>query len=357
MDDETAMAGAPAPLIVQYLYVHEPDEAFYYPSARASSSIARVAARYLECALTQAATLRLAQADCELVLATNVTDRRVLGRRGTRLLESIERLGVQIMHTEYRHRPPDNRSTYVSSRYVLDAILAAADGQPGERQLWFTDVDCVWVNAQKLFAAFPPPGEIGCVFIPYPPDWDTIGFGEEGRTREEIGQLAARMGGSGELPAWIGGELLGGTPEALRGLVRTCERLDEQLTNEGRVLATEEQIMSLGGALGQIHFRDLSDLAWRVLTGSRHMATPLEDPLSLALWHLPSEKGLSLRRAADQVLSGRSRRLRRDLAEPRRLGRRFNVAGTGLARRLRDDSWIAGQRIANAARSRLGASG
>ena len=99
------MKSQSTPLVVQYLYVHQPEEGFYYPTARAGGSAARVAQRYLECALTQVATLALRGLDCELVLATNVTDRAVLGRAGAGLLETIEELGTRILPTPYRHRP------------------------------------------------------------------------------------------------------------------------------------------------------------------------------------------------------------------------------------------------------------
>jgi hypothetical protein len=45
------------------------------------------------------------------------------------------------------------------------------------------------------------------------------------------------------------------------------------------------------------------------------------------------------------MLAGRPARLRRDLAEPARAARRFNVAGTGFARRVRDDGWLVAQRL------------
>jgi len=347
------MSTQSTPLVVQYLYVHEQGEAFHYPSARSSSSAARVANRYLECTLAQIASLRFREVECDLVLATNISDRRALGRTGEELLEQIESLGVEILPTVYRHRPGDGSSTYVSSRYVLDAILTAAEGQPEDRQLWLTDLDCVWVNPGKLFASAPPAPEIGCVFIQYPPDWDTVGFGEYGRTRKGIGELAAEMGVSGGLPAWVGGELLTGTPGALRDLVAASERLDARLAEQGKFLPTEEQILSLAGALGDVRFRDLTSVARRVQTGTRHEAPPIEEPLSLGLWHLPGEKGLSLRRAARDICHGRAERLRRDLLDPTRMGRRFNVVGTGLPRQLRDDSWIATQRIYGAARSTL----
>ena len=166
------------PLIVQYLYVHEPGEGFSYPTARSGSSVARIAARYLECALVQAASLSLRNVDCEQVLVTNVSDRDVLGRNGIELLERIESLGVSVISAEYCHRPGDDNDFYVSSRYVLDAILAAAEGQPEDRQLWLTDLDCVWLDAERVFAAAPPADEIGCIQIGYALDWDGVGTGD-----------------------------------------------------------------------------------------------------------------------------------------------------------------------------------
>ena len=342
-----------APLIVQYLYVHQHDEAFSYPTARSGSSVSRVAERYLECALTQAATLRLQAADCELALATNIEDRSVLGRGGCRLLKRIESLGVRILPTPYRHRPADNGAFYVSSRYVLDAILSAADGQPTDRQLWFADLDCVWPNAARVLAAAPAAPLVGCIFIPYPPDW-VAGISAGGSTRSAIGALAQAMGAASQpLPPWVGGELLAGTAETMRRLVQTCEEIDAQLADDGRVLGAEEEILSLAGALGRARFVDLSGVARRIMTGPRHGAPPTETPLAYGLWHVPGEKGLSLRRTAHELMHGRDARLRRDLADPPRVARRFNVEGSRLPRRIRDDSWIAGQRLRDRTRSAL----
>ncbi len=345
------MSTLSTPLVVQYLYVHERDEGFYYPSARTASSSAAVATRYLECALTQAATLQLREIDCELVLATNISDRAALGRVGAQLLDSIEALGVRILPTEYRHRPKPGTEVYVSSRYVLDAILSSTEGQPPERQLWLTDLDCVWSDPELVFASAPPASEVGCVYIGYPPDWDTVGFEMHGRTRKAIGDLAREMGASEEAPPWVGGELLAGRPQALREMVGVCEQLDARLDAEGKTLPNEEQILSLAGALGQVRFVDLSHVARRINTGPRSQAAKPDDPLAIGLWHLPSEKGLSLRRAATQVRRGRTRGLRRDLADPARTARRFNVAGTGPLRRLLDDGWIVLQRARSIAPS------
>jgi hypothetical protein len=350
-------ADSASPLVVQYLYVHEQGEAFSYPTARSRSSAALVASRYLECALAQAASLRLQEASCDLALATNIDDRQLLGGTGVALIERIESLGVTVLPTPYTHRPNGGSSEYVSSRYVLDAILAAAEAGPDERQLWLTDLDCVWTDARKVFAAAPPPPEIGCLFIEYPPWWDATGQGDDGRSRDAIGRIAACMGGSSELPPWVGGELLTGTARVLRDLVAACERIDGALAQRQQSLPTEEQVLSLAGALGEASFCDVSHVARRVQTGRRHRAEPTEDPLSLGLWHLPGEKGLSLRRTARDVCRGREELLRRDLSDPVRMGRRFNVHGTGLAREVRDHTWLAGQRLAAVTHSRLGRSG
>ena len=72
------------PLVVLYLYVHAPGERFVYPNARASGSARRLASRYLECAVTQAATLRLQDAACDILLASNGVERVDLGGHGRR---------------------------------------------------------------------------------------------------------------------------------------------------------------------------------------------------------------------------------------------------------------------------------
>ncbi len=339
------------PLVVQYLYVHAADEDFFYPTSRARASAAAVAVRYLECALVQAASLSLRPAACELALATNVEDPHALGRTGARLLAALQELGVRIVPAPYRHRPADDSATYVSSRYVLDAIVAAAAGQEPDRKLVLTDLDCVWLDPQPLFDAVPAAPTVGCLLLDYPADWDVVGFGADGRTRATIGALATELDATGEgLAPWVGGELLAGEASALLALVRACEALDARLAQGGRALPTEEQVLSLAGAVGALTLRDLAHVAQRVHTGPRHEAPPVAEPLALSLWHLPAEKGLSLRRTARQLLYGRKGALRRDIARPERMAKRFNVAGTGLGRRLRDDAWIAGTRGLSAAR-------
>jgi hypothetical protein len=333
------------PLVVQYLYVHDEGEAFHYPTARSGASPALVAARYLECALTQAASLRLRDADCDLLLATNVGDRRTLGARGQELLERLDAFGVRLVPTEYVRRPASGSSTYASSRYVLDAILSATSGEPSTRQLWLSDVDCVWPDAERVFAAAPAAPAVGCICIPYPPDWNAVGFGELYLSPRAMGDLAQTMGGGAEVSQWIGGELLAGTAETLRALVAACDELDARLAADGRELPAEEQILTLAGALQRVRFDDISDVARRILTGSRHHAARVKNPSAYGFWHVPSEKGLSLRRTARELCHGHEQRVRRDLADPARTARRFNVAGTGRLRRIRDDSWIATQRL------------
>jgi len=338
----------PIPLVVQYLCLREDGGTLPpHPSVRTSSPI-----RYLECAVTQAASLRLQQARCDLALATNVSDRGVLGSTGLELLERLESLGVEILPTEFRERAGDDSRTYASARYVRDAVLSVAARQPIERPLWFTDLDCVWLDPARAFAALPAGDEIGCIQIDYPPDWDVVGYGELALTPRALGELAASMGGSAGVAPWIGGELLAGGAGALGKLVEGCEALDARLGAKGQTLPSEQQVLSLLGALGEVRFRDLSAVARRIQTGARHGGAVPENPTALGLWHLPHEKGLSLRRAATATRHGRTARLRRDLADPVRAARRFNVQGTGLPRRIRDDSWIAKHRAYAAVRSR-----
>jgi hypothetical protein len=336
------------PCVAQYLYLHGPGESLAYPSSRSSGSAAHLGARYLECVLVQAASLRWLAPDCQLLLVTNLTSRDWLTRRGRALLDRILELGVELVTAEYRHAPRVPVSEFYSSCYVFDAIEVVAARVDPDRQLWFVDVDCVWVDPQAAFAAVAAGQGIGTVQIGYPPDWDVQGY-----TRQDIGNLGARMGASQPVPAWIGGEVLAGSASELRQLVEVCEDLERELERMDSLLDTEEQLLTLAGGLGRVEFRDLAGVAGRIWTGRRHGASNPPNPAALALWHLPSEKGLSIRRAANALLRGRFGRLRRDLSNRGRAASRFNMSGISWTRSLRDDAWIAASRARDAVLSRV----
>ncbi len=334
--------------MVQYLYVHDPGDSFRYPSSReGSGSPERLAVRYLECALVQAASLRLGGADCELALVTNIADHERLGRAGAVLLAQMERLGVSLLLAEYEHAPDTPEGWFAASRYVFDAIRAAARTQEPERPLWLLDVDCVWISPERAFASMPEAPAIGCVEIPYPPDW------QAGRNRRTIGRLAERLGAPpGPPPPWVGGELLAGRACDLLELVAECESLEAELASREIELGTEEELLTLANALGRVRLESVGHVMSRIWTGPRHGAPPPEDSGALAIWHLPSEKGLGFRRAARELAAGRGERFRRDLEDPPSAMRRFNVEGTGRGRRARDDLWLLKQRGLDAVRSR-----
>jgi len=316
-----------------------------HPSVRSAST-----SRYLECALTQAASLRLQGAHCDVALATNLGDGAALGRREQRLLGAIEALGVEILDGT---RDQGSAARDAGSRFLRDAIVRATDGQVEGRRLWFPNLDCVWIRHERIFGAAPGPEEVGAILIGYTADRRVGGIDALAPTRRAIGELAGGTPASVEPPAWVGADLIGGTPGTLRRLVATCERLESRLAATGPIAANEE-LMSLAGALNDVCFRDLSSVAKRIQTGPRHDSPAPADPDALGLWHLPAEKGLSLRRAAAAVLHGRTSPLKRDFAEPSRLMRRFNVGPVSLRRRLGDDAWLVTQRARAAFGSPLG---
>lgn len=331
--------------VVQYLYVHDRDDRFEYTTNRAGSAAAATAMHYLECALVQFASLRLLGSDCELMLVMNLPDPHdalAVEERGVRMVELMEQMGVQLVYAEYAHRNRVPVEMYPSSRYLLDAIVAAVSDEPddSERRYWFTDMDCVWVNPDKVFAATPPIGSIGCVYIPYPPDWDILGT-----TPRRVGEFGRTLGDCPVPIPWVGGELIGGTSRELCDLLVQCDALDDEIGDQADEIPAEEHLLTLVGGLGRVSYTDMREAVWRLSTGPRHSAPKHPDPGSLGLWHLPTEKGLSFRRGASDLLSGRGDRLQRDLSDPVRAMKRFNVEGNGLARRLRDDSWIATQRL------------
>ncbi|HEY4429366.1 MAG TPA: hypothetical protein VGN08_14285 [Solirubrobacteraceae bacterium] len=326
--------------VAQCLYLHEEGEQFYYPSSRSTGSAARLGARYLECALVQAASLRWLAPDCELLLATNLAKRDSLSRRGRALLDRIISLGVTLVPAEYRHAPREATSEFHSSRYVFDAIEAISAGRNPDGQLWIVDVDCVWLDPQAAFETVAARTGVSALEIPYPPDWEGSGY-----NREAIGALGTRLGACDPAPPWIGGEALAGTVGELRGLMEVCERLDEELAGIDVSLPTEEQLLTLAGGLRRVRFHNLSTVVGRIWTGRRHGAANPSDPAALAIWHLPSEKGLSFRRAANALLRGSETRLRRDLSSRELAGGRFNVSSPRWSRSLRDDSWIAASKV------------
>jgi len=336
------------PCVAQYLYLHQPGEQFSYPSSRSSGSAARLGERYLECVLVQAASLRWSAPDCELLLVSNLTSRDSLTRRGRALLERILAFDVELLVADYRHAPREPVSKFHSACYVLDAIDAITPRLEPDRQLWLVDVDCLWLDPQLAFAAVAGLGGIGTLQIGYPPDWNVLGY-----TREDMGRLGGRLGPCMAVPPWIGGEILAGTASELRRTVEVCEELERELAGLDTSLHTEEQLLTVAGGLGRLELHSLSAVAGRIWTGRRHGASNPANPESLAVWHVPSEKGLSLRRAANALLRGRTERLRRDLSSPSRAAARFNVSAGRWWWRLRDDIWIAYSRIRDAATVRI----
>jgi hypothetical protein len=210
--------------VAQYLYVHGADERFYYPSSRTGSRPDRLLARYLECALVQATSLRVNAPSCELVLVTNLTDADPLTRRARALLDRILGLGVELVEAQYHHVPHGSAPLFYSSAYVLDAIDALAPRLDAGQQLWMADVDCVWIDPAAAFRGLTAAGTIAALPIRYPHDWVV-----SGRTPAEIGALGARLGTCPPVPDWVGGEVLAGTCAQLAELPRECERLEAEL--------------------------------------------------------------------------------------------------------------------------------
>jgi hypothetical protein len=290
----------------------------------------------------QAASLRLQGASCQTVLLTNA--RGGPGRAGRRMWDALGELGVEVRELAL---PIEPGTPAGATRLPREAIRAAADGLDGDRQLWVPNLDCVWVEPQRALHACPRGGRIGALAIPYPPDWVVGGPATLGATREDLGRTAAALGANVEsAPPWIGADLLAGPARALVELVAACDELDADLASRG-VTATNEQLLTLTVALGRVEFEDLSRVARRIQTGARHNAGAPPDAAELGIWHLPAEKGLSLRRAARGLARGRAASMRADLDSPGRAMRRFNVGPARRSRQLRDDAWVAAGRLAH----------
>ena len=96
--DESVASGQP--LVCMYLFLDAEGETVPpHPSPRTASPL-----RYLECALVQAASLRLAGAPCEVALVTNLDGERGLSRGARRLLGALGDLGVDLLPLALRDR-------------------------------------------------------------------------------------------------------------------------------------------------------------------------------------------------------------------------------------------------------------
>lgn len=323
------------PLVCMYLFLADGAATLPpHPSPRTESPI-----RYLECALVQAASLRLRGADCDLAIVVNEPALEVSGSDARAIWAQLDELGVRRLESDLKAGP--------HSRFPRAAILALAESEPAGRVVWIPNLDCVWVDPGRVLGAMPGPGAVGCLQIGYPPDWSVGGSATLGRSRAELGRTAAGLGAveSSEAPPWIGADLLAGEIGTLRNLVETCDGLEEGLSSSGGQPAGNEQLLTLAGALGEARFADLSAVAARIQTGARHGSEPPAGVESLGLWHLPAEKGLSFRRVARALLGGAEEALRADLSEPRRAMKRFNLGTPSRAHQLRDDAWVLAGRL------------
>jgi hypothetical protein len=326
-----------SPLVCMYLFLEEGGATVPpHPSPRTASVV-----RYLECALVQAASLRLGDADCDLAIVANRPALDISGRDARAIWAKLDGLGVRRIECDLGV----GQGGAAASRFPREAIRALA-GEPVERSVWIPNLDCVWVAPARVLEAAPRPGEVGCLTIGYPPDWSVGGSAAVGRSRAELGRLAVSLGAtpSPESPPWIGADLLAGEIGTLVALVESCDELETRLPTEGGP-AGNEQLLTLAGALGRARFADLSAVASRIQTGARHGSGMPAGVESLGLWHLPAEKGLSLRRAARAILGGGEDALRADLAAPRRAMERFNLCAPSRAHQLRDDAWVLAQRL------------
>ena len=238
--EQSTEGRAGPPLVCMYLFLDAAGATLPpHPSPRTASPL-----RYLECALVQAASLRLAGASCETVLLTNM--RGGPGREGRRMRGALGELGVEVRDIALRIEPG---TPVGATRLPREAIRAAADGLDGARELWVPNLDCVWIDPERALRACPRGGRVGALAIPYPPDWAVGGPAAVGATREDLGRTAAGMGARLEsAPPWIGADLLAGSARALLGLLAACDELDTELAARGATATNEQLLTPVGRA-------------------------------------------------------------------------------------------------------------
>lgn len=195
--------------------------------------------------------------------------------------EEFNRLGVEVKHVPFDHRPPEGfAQRFTASLYLLDALGSlSAD----ETVVIDPDVLCVGPLDQMLGEV---EGKVGVLRMDYPIEANVNGI-----SRKVAGELHNLLGERGESPEHYGGEVYVIPIAALEIILARCEEA-WVLTLERHAggltkFMTEEHILSY--AVRGTAFHALNNHVRRVWTAHRFRKVNGAES-SLTLWHLPAEK-------------------------------------------------------------------
>ncbi len=287
-----------APVISTWSYAGRPGEESVYPQVGGRSSSTWFQAVHWRCVVDFFAASARVNPDARHRLYTD--EAAVPDVDGFDTAAFLRRHGVETVVLPYASKPPaGDVGAWADPFYVLDVTAHLAETLAPDAVCVLLDSDCVFtrpvgplVDAAREHGALTFDAQIG-------PDED-----QNGLTPRQMGRIYTELGGaSGDgadpIPAYVGGEIVAGTAQALRAVTAEARAVwPERLRRHEAGLPTfneEAHLLSyvyhrLGLPVGTADpFID------RMFTGFRG-ATVRPGHQDMMIWHLPNEKRLGLRR-------------------------------------------------------------
>lgn len=326
-------------LICSWLYADSADEDSGHYQLRGGSATAQFQAIYWRSVALFFATSFRQRPDARHVLFTNTESLPVVD--GVSIASLLDSLNVEIVRLPLTFRTPTGYyHEWRNQFYVFDILRYLAEHLESSDAAIVLDSDCVWVSpVQPMSDAVRRDGALTYV-VTYDPDWKNNGL-----SRTEMSGIAeALLGQTVSYPlVYCGGELIAVTGDDARSLAREVGVVWQQMMerhSRGEPVFHEE-----GQTLSYIYYK----LGYPLGNGDPYIRRIFTDAVGaennadahdggLAVWHLPLEKRLGIRRLFASVTHERTTFWSVEPgAELRRyLGSMLGVPRTSLAKRTRD---------------------
>ena len=288
-----------APIISTWFYAEREGEESIYPQVGGRSSSTWFQAVYWRCVVDFFAASVRVNPDAVHRLYTN--EPTIPDIDGFDTAGFLERHGVEHIVLPYASKPPAGYfGAWANQFYVLDVATHLADTLPEADAVGILlDSDCVFtrpvgplVEAARTHGALTFDARIG-------PDEE-----QNGLTPRQMGRIYADLGGfSGDgadpIPAYVGGEIVAGTRDALRAVTDEAASLWPEMLRRHEAglpkFNEEAHLLSfvyhrLGYSVGTAD--PFIDRIYTWFTGAN--VRPGHE--RMMIWHLPNEKRLGLRR-------------------------------------------------------------
>jgi hypothetical protein len=288
--------------LVTWFHADEPAHAGWYPQIRGSSASSSTYEVYLRCIDVCVASFRRwnAEGPCMVVLNAH-GDEVVSGERR----DLWRRLGVEVRVVENRHWPDTELfGAWQNQFFLFDVLRAALEiGTDPQQPVVVVDSDVVVrASLRGLGEEIVREGRVS-MRIPYPEDEVANGV-----SRTDLADFLRRRRGAdvGFVPAYQGGEFIGGTRAELEALADACEdvyawSLERRARGE-RHPNEEAHMISVAVPVPE---DAVTGNAWieRVWTKPWNLREFPRSVGDVAMWHLPAEKRTGIARLRPAVLA------------------------------------------------------